>query len=58
METNFLEVGKEFHCLRCHKDIPRDDFVEHTLEKCPKKDEEASLKGCKFEGEFNWFGRL
>lgn len=30
-EVNYLEVGDEFHCLRCHKDLPtkNDGMIEH-----------------------------
>lgn len=47
MENNYLEVGDTCHCLRCHLDIARKDFITHIEVTCTKKGEEPGFsKDC------------
>lgn len=29
-QNNFLQVGETVHCLHCHFEIKRDDFLKHA----------------------------
>lgn len=42
-QINYLEVGTHVHCLRCHQQVSREDFISHVEKDCPNLNGEAKL---------------
>lgn len=38
--VNYMQVAMWVHCLRCHKNIHKDDLQLHVYKTCPNKDDE------------------
>lgn len=57
-QINYLQVGPDVHCLRCHEWVPRDDLFKHVDVECPNKDKEAKLdkENCESCKGFNLLG--
>lgn len=30
MEANYLSMGRWIHCLACHKNVDREEFLDHV----------------------------
>lgn len=40
-QINYMKLGMWTHCLRCHKNVHKDDNIQHFYTSCPNKDVEA-----------------
>ena len=42
-QVNYLQVGEEVHCLRCHGQVERDVLIAHVDAGCINKDAEPKI---------------
>lgn len=44
-QVNYLQVGTHVHCLRCHQEVGREEFLEHCAPSgtCPSREQEAKI---------------